>query len=185
MIDTKEEHARLQPENAVILDKWTGDPKDKTLVALIPFLEYMAGMGVEDVRTVIKSFEGTVIPAEFSKREKAMRERFEKEMAEENKKKPLFNIGSLASAMGLKSKRFPDGEGMPTEGLSQGTMLWDQIRERGQKNYELIEREISLNGEKWLAEMAAEEEKARQEQMQSMKGSFTGMFGVGGSDNKQ
>ena len=63
-------------------------------------------------------------------------------------------------------------------------MLWDQIRERGQKNYQLIENEIRENGEKWLAEMAAEEEKARQEQMQSMKGSFTGMFGAGGNDKQ-
>ncbi|KAJ5669373.1 Mitochondrial import inner membrane translocase subunit tim50 [Penicillium macrosclerotiorum] len=182
LIDTKEEHARLQPENAVVLEKWTGDPKDKTLVALIPFLEYLAGMGVEDVRPVLKSFEGSSIPVEFSKREKAMRERFEKELAEENKKKPSVSIGSFASALGLKSSRTLDGEQSPSDGLAQGKMLWDQIRERGQKNYELIEREIRENGEKWLAEMAAEEEKARQEQMKSMKGSFTGMFGAGGKE---
>ena len=178
---TKEEHARLQPENAVILDKWTGDPKDKTLVALIPFLEYLAGMGVEDVRPVLKSFDGTVIPVEFAKREKAMRERFEKELAEEKKKKPSLSMGSLAGALGLSSGRTIDGEVSPSEGLAQGKMLWDQIRERGQKNYEMIEREIRENGEKWLAEMAAEEEKARQEQMASMKGSFTGVFGAGGN----
>lgn len=181
LLDTKEEHARLQPENAVVLDKWTGDPKDKTLVALIPFLEYLAGMGVEDVRPVLKSFEGTVIPAEFAKREKAMRERFEADLAEEKKKKPSLSMGSLAGALGLKSGRTMDGEVSPSEGLAQGKMLWDQIRERGQKNYEMIDREIRENGEKWLAEMAAEEEKARQEQMASMKGSFTGVFGAGGS----
>ncbi|CAI7570675.1 Mitochondrial import inner membrane translocase subunit tim50 [Penicillium manginii] len=181
LLDTKEEHARLQPENAVVLDKWTGDPQDKTLVALIPFLEYLAGMGVEDVRPVLKSFEGTVIPAEFAKREKAMRERFEADLAEEKKKKPSISMGSLAGALGLKSGRSMDGEVSPSEGLAQGKMLWDQIRERGQKNYEMIDREIRENGEKWLAEMAAEEEKARQEQMASMKGSFTGVFGAGGS----
>jgi len=181
LIDTKEEHARFQPENAIVLDKWTGDPKDKTLVALIPFLEYLAGMGVEDVRTVLKSFDGTAIPVEFAKREKAMRERFEKELAEEKKRKPSIGIGSFASALGLKSNATLNGDQTPSEGLAQGKMLWDQIRERGQKNYEMVESEIRLNGEKWLAEMAAEEEKARQEQMQSMKGSFTGMFGVGGS----
>ncbi|KAJ5468376.1 NLI interacting factor [Penicillium sp. IBT 31633x] len=179
LIDTKEEHARLQPENAIILDKWTGDPKDKTLVALIPFLEYLAGMGVEDVRTVLKSFDGTPIPVEFAKREKAMRERFEKELAEDQKKKPSRGLGNFASALGLKSSSTLNGEQTPSEGLAQGKMLWDQIRERGQKNYEMVETEIRMNGEKWLAEMAAEEEKARQEQMQSMKGSFTGMFGAG------
>jgi import inner membrane translocase subunit TIM50 len=138
-------------------------------------------MGVEDVRPVLKSFEGTSIPVEFSKREKAMRERFEKELAEEQKKKPSIGMGSLASALGLKSSRAMDGEQSPSEGLAQGKMLWDQIRERGQKNYEMIDREIRENGEKWLAEMAAEEEKARQEQMNSMKGSFTGIFGMGSS----
>ncbi|KAJ5236400.1 hypothetical protein N7489_006491 [Penicillium chrysogenum] len=182
LIDTKEEHARHQPENAIILDKWTGDPKDKTLVALIPFLEYLAGMGVEDVRTVLKSFEGTPIPIEFAKREKAMRERFEKDLAEEQKKRPSRGLGNFAAALGLKSSVTLNGEQTPSEGLAQGKMLWDQIRERGQKNYEMIESEIRLNGEKWLAEMAAEEEKARQEQMQSMKGSFTGMFGGGSKE---
>ncbi|EKV07779.1 Mitochondrial import inner membrane translocase subunit tim50 [Penicillium digitatum] len=181
LIDTKEEHARYQPENAIVLDKWTGDPKDKTLVALIPFLEYLAGMGVEDVRTVLKSFDGTPIPVEFAKREKAMRERFEKELAEEQKKKPSRGLGNFAAALGLKSSTL-NGEQSPSEGLAQGKMLWDQIRERGQKNYEMIESEIRANGEKWLAEMAAEEEKARQEQMQSMKGSFTGIFGAGSKD---
>lgn len=151
-------------------------------MALIPFLEYMAGMGVEDVRPVLKSFEGTAIPAEFAKREKAMRERFEKELAEEKKKKPSVSMGSLASALGLKSGSTMSGEPSSSEGLAQGKMLWDQIRERGQKNYELIEREIRENGEKWLAEMAAEEEKARQEQMANMKGSFTSVFGAGGKE---
>ncbi|KAJ5551573.1 NLI interacting factor [Penicillium sp. DV-2018c] len=184
LIDTKEEHARHQPENAIILDKWTGDPKDKTLVALIPFLEYLAGMGVEDVRTVLKSFDGTSIPIEFAKREKAMRERFEKELAEEQKKKPSRGLGNFAAALGLKSHNTLNGEQTPSEGLAQGKMLWDQIRERGQKNYEMVEAEIRANGEKWLAEMAAEEEKARQEQMQNMKGSFIGMLGFGGSKEK-
>ncbi|KAE8165374.1 HAD-like domain-containing protein [Aspergillus tamarii] len=179
LIDTKEEHARLQPENAIILDKWHGDAKDKTLVALIPLLEYLAGMGVEDVRPVLKSFEGTDIPVEFAKREKAMRERFQKELGEEQQKRPKVSMGSLASAFGLKSTRTLDGETTPSEGLAQGKMLWDQIRERGQKNYEMMEKEIRENGEKWLAEMAAEEEKARQEQMNQMKGSFTSMFGAG------
>lgn len=168
----------MQPENAIILDKWDGNPRDKTLVALIPFLEYVAGMGVEDVRPVLKSFEGTSIPIEFAKREKIMRERFEKELAEEQKKRPRSGLGTFASALGLKQRAL-DGEQSPSEGLAQGKMLWDQIRERGQKNYEMIEREIRENGEKWLAEMAAEEEKARQEQMQSMKGSFASMFGGG------
>lgn len=178
-----EAHARKQPENAIILPKWKGDPKDKSLVALIPFLEYVAGMGIEDVRPVLKSFEGTYIPAEFARREKIMREKFEKQLAEEQVRRPRRGVGKLASLLGLKPRTL-DGEPSAAEGLEQGKMLWDQIRERGQKNYQLMEEEIRKNGEKWLAEMAAEEEKARQEQMKSMKGSLTSFFGIDGGDSK-
>ncbi|KAJ3500449.1 hypothetical protein NLJ89_g9792 [Agrocybe chaxingu] len=39
MLDTDPEHVVTHPENAIILPKWKGDPKDKNLVAMIPFLE--------------------------------------------------------------------------------------------------------------------------------------------------
>ncbi|PGH33857.1 hypothetical protein GX50_03336 [[Emmonsia] crescens] len=180
MIDTHAPHAKRQPENAIILDKWKGNPHDKELVALIPFLEYVAGMGIEDVRPVIKSFKGTNIPIEFARREKLMREKFEKELTEERAKKPKYSVSSIASLMGIKPTP-PTIDGVdPAAGLEQGKMLWDQIRERGQKQYEMIDKEIRENGEKWLAEMAAEEEKAREEQMTGMRNSFTGFFGFGG-----
>ncbi|OJD14405.1 mitochondrial import inner membrane translocase subunit tim50 [Emergomyces pasteurianus Ep9510] len=180
MIDTHAPHAKRQPENAIILEKWKGKPGDKELVALIPFLEYVAGMGIEDVRPVIKSFKGTNIPIEFARREKLMREKFEKELAEERAKKPKYSVSSIASLLGIKPMP-PTIDGVdPAAGLEQGKMLWDQIRERGQKQYEIIDKEIRENGEKWLAEMAAEEEKAREEQMTGMRNSFTGFFGLGG-----
>ncbi|EER29573.1 mitochondrial inner membrane protein required for protein import [Coccidioides posadasii str. Silveira] len=186
LIDTHEPHAKRQPENAIILPKWNGDPKDRSLVALIPFLEYVAGMGMDDVRTVLKSFEGTYIPAEFARREKIMREKFEQQLAEERAKRPKHSIGSIASLFGIKPMGTAiDGlDHSTTEGLEQGKMLWDQIRERGQKQYQLIEKEIQENGEKWLAEMAAEEEKMRDEQMKGMKNSFTSFFGGGGQEKK-
>jgi len=186
MIDTVPAHASQQPENAIILPKWKGDPNDKILVAFIPFLEYIATMGFEDVRTVIKSFEGTYIPLEFAKREKALREKFERQLAEERKKRPKRSIGSLASIFGIRQPA-PVMEGMETstlEGLEQGKMLWDQIRERGQKQFEAIDKEIRENGDKWLAEMAAEEEKMKDEQMKGMKSSMAGWFGNGGGGGK-
>ncbi|KAI1911344.1 mitochondrial inner membrane protein required for protein import [Ophidiomyces ophidiicola] len=179
IIDTHEPHTKRQPENAIILPKWKGDPKDTSLVSLIPFLEYVAGMGMDDVRTVLKSFEGTYVPAEFARREKIMREKFEKQLEEERAKRPKHSIGSIASLFGIKPMgNAIDGlDHSTTEGLEQGKMLWDQIRERGQKQYLIIEKEIQENGEKWLAEMAAEEEKAREEQMKGMKSQFTSFFG--------
>ncbi|EED20423.1 mitochondrial translocase complex component (Tim50), putative [Talaromyces stipitatus ATCC 10500] len=180
LIDTVPAHAREQPENAIILPKWKGDPKDKSLVALIPFLEYVAGMNVEDVRPVIKSFEGTYIPAEFAVREKVMREKFQKQMEEEQKSRPRRGVGNLAALLGLKPQSSIDGQAAGSE----EKMLWDQIRERGQKNYEMMEQEIRENGETWLKMMAEEEEKARQEQMKNMKGSFTSFFGATGGEKK-
>lgn len=39
LLDTDPEHASTDPDNAIILPKWKGDPQDKGLVAIIPFLE--------------------------------------------------------------------------------------------------------------------------------------------------
>lgn len=60
IIDTKAAHVKNQPENAIVLNKWSGDPKDphtKDLVSLIPFLEYVATMGTEDTRKVLGMFK--------------------------------------------------------------------------------------------------------------------------------
>jgi len=67
----------------------------------------------------------------------------------------------------------------PAEAFAQGKMLQDLARERGQRQYELLEKEIRENGEKWLKEEAAAEEKAKEEGMKAMKSGFTGW--VGGS----
>lgn len=38
-LDTDPEHVSTHPENAIVIPKWKGDPKDVGLVAMIPFLE--------------------------------------------------------------------------------------------------------------------------------------------------
>lgn len=61
IIDTNPDHVSNQPENAIVLPKWTGDPRDphaKDLVALIPFLEYLAATNTDDVRKVIGKYFG-------------------------------------------------------------------------------------------------------------------------------
>ncbi|MCJ1398636.1 mitochondrial inner membrane protein required for protein import [Xylographa trunciseda] len=179
LIDTVPSHAKYQPENAIILPKWDGNPNDKGLVSLIPFLEYVAAMQFDDTRDVLKSFAGTNIPIEFAAREALARERFESQIAGDKAKKPKRSLGFLGSALGIRT---PSGgmDGMEgasfSEGFDQGKMLQDQIRERGQKQYELLEREIRENGEKWLKEMAAEEEKAKEEAMKGMTAGLTGWF---------
>lgn len=54
------------------------------------------------------------------------------------------------------------------------------MRERGQKQYELMEKEIRENGDKWIREMAEEEKKLNEEAMRGMKSSITGVFPFGG-----
>lgn len=186
LLDTSHAHAQAQPENAIILPKWTGAPQDKELVSYIPFLEYVAAMGFDDIRDVLKSFQGKPIPAEFARRESIAREKFQKQLAEERAKRPKRSgVGFLGSALGLGK---PAGGGMDgveaslSEGFEQGKTLMDQVRERGQKQYEIMEKEIRENGQKWLEEMAAEEKKFQEEAMKNMKGGLLGMFsGMGGS----
>ena len=177
---------RAQPENAIILPKWTGDVTDKELVALVPFLEYIFTMQYPDVRKTLKSFEGHHIPTEFARREAIARAQFEKLLGPGKKSKKQMGgakggIGSLGSMLGLKPSNMsvmvlPEGEPDPAEEFAKGKMLQDIARERGQRTYEMMDKEIREKGESWLKEEQAMQEKATQEAMASMKSSFTGWF---------
>lgn len=39
MVDTNKDAVKFHPENSIILEKWTGDIKDRTLWDLIQFLQ--------------------------------------------------------------------------------------------------------------------------------------------------
>ncbi|PQE23037.1 NLI interacting factor-like phosphatase protein [Rutstroemia sp. NJR-2017a WRK4] len=183
LIDTKASHAKRQPENAIILKPWEGDVRDKELVSLIPFLEYIPTMQYADVRKALKSFEGTHIPTEFAKREAIARKKFQEQLAEERKKRPRSGgVGLLGSVLGIKpgGMTTDPNEQSLAEALAQGKMLQDLARERGQKNYEQFEKEIRENGAKWLKEEAAMEEKAKEEGLKAMKSGISGGW-FGGS----
>ncbi|CAG8952836.1 hypothetical protein HYFRA_00007549 [Hymenoscyphus fraxineus] len=181
VVDTKAAHVKNQPENAIILKPWQGQVGDKDLVGLIPFLEYIHTMNYQDVRKALKSFEGKHIPTEFARREAIARQKFQLELAEERKKRPKHSgAGFLASALGIKpagAMMMDPNDITPAEAFAQGKMLQDLARERGQRNYEALEKEIRENGEKWLKEEAAQEEKMREEGMKQMKTGFLGYFG--------
>ncbi|KAM0816431.1 putative Mitochondrial import inner membrane translocase subunit TIM50 [Seiridium cardinale] len=182
MIDSNAQHVRNQPENAIVLPKWTGDPKDKDLVALIPFLEYIHTMQYKDVREVLKSFEGKNIPVEFARREAIARAEFEKQFSAHRRKNVPSGMAALGGLLGLKPSNMSmmvptEGEQSPSEAFAQGKMLQDIARERGQRNYEMMEEEIRKNGEKWLKEEQMAQEKAQAEAMAGMRTSLTGWFG--------
>jgi import inner membrane translocase subunit TIM50 len=176
----------ISPSLSIVLPKWQGtatDPHAKDLVALIPFLEYVATMGVEDTRKVLSSFAGTDIPTEFAARERKAREAFQAQLADEATRRPRRSIGGLLNtALGIKAQPGGlsfDNETSVAEGLSQGKMLSDQIRERGQREYQRLEAEIQKNGEKWLKEMEEEEKKFMENMSKDMKKSWFS-WGSGG-----
>ncbi|KAI5865772.1 NIF-domain-containing protein [Durotheca rogersii] len=180
IIDTKASHVRDQPDNAIVLPPWTGDPKDKGLVALVPFLEYIHTMQYKDVREVLRSFKGYDIPEEFARREAIARADFQRQF--ESRRPPRKSgIGALGNLLGLKpgsmSMVVPaEGEQSASEAFAQGKMLQDIARDRGRRNYEMMEREIRENGERWLKEEQQANEKAQAEALSSIKTSFTGWF---------
>ncbi|KAK4097148.1 HAD-like protein [Parathielavia hyrcaniae] len=187
VIDTEAKHVRLQPENAIILPKWTGDAKDKELVSLVPLLEFIHTMQYSDVRKVIKSFEGTHIPTEFARREALARAEHNKRV--QAKQPRAGGMSWLAGHLGLKPSNMslmvpPEGEENPTEAFAKGKMLQDIARERGIRNYLMLEEEIRKNGEKWLKEEQEAMEKAQKEAMKSMKTSFFGWFTPPAEDAK-
>jgi import inner membrane translocase subunit TIM50 len=175
-----------------VLPKWKGQPGDKGLVALIPFLEYLAmlsqGGGGLDVRQAIKSFDGKDIPTEFARREAKMREDFNRDLAAERAKKPKHSLGgALMGSLGIGKQGgmvLSDGTNV-SEGLAQGKMMSDLYREIGQKNYEAMDKEIRENGEKWLKEMAEEEKKFQEEQMKNMKTSAFSWLGTPSTPEKK
>lgn len=185
IIDTVPGHVKNQPENAIVLPKWSGDvkdPKTNDLVALIPFLEYIATMNIDDVREVIRSFEGKDIPTEFARREAIAREQFHKQYAEQKSKRPKKSLGSMfGSGLGIKPERGM-GPNM-SEGFAEGKMLSDQIREQGQKQYEALEKQIREEGEKWLKAEAEEQKKLMDESMKEIKqnplAALANFWGVG------
>jgi import inner membrane translocase subunit TIM50 len=187
IIDTNAAHVKNQPENAVVLPKWKGDPKDehvRDLVGLIPFLEYVATMGIDDVRPVIKSFEGKDIPEEFMRRENEARKRFLAQYEQQKSKAGKFSLGGMLGAnLGIKGDKMgggmvlADGQSV-SEGLAQGKMLSDQIREQGQKQYEHLEKQIREHGAQWLKEEEEETKKMMDAQMKDMKSGAFSWFGT-------
>ncbi|KAH6897955.1 import inner membrane translocase subunit tim-50 [Coprinopsis sp. MPI-PUGE-AT-0042] len=100
VLDTVPEHVCLQPENAIILPKWKGDPKDKGLVAMIPFLESIGIYKPADVRPILQRYEGKNIPIEYAKTEAlAKAQHIEKWQA----KQPGVSSNFMSSMFGLSS----------------------------------------------------------------------------------
>ncbi|XPT04649.1 mitochondrial inner membrane protein required for protein import [Ascochyta lentis] len=181
IIDTDKSHVKLQPENAIILPKWKGEPGDKGLVAMIPFLEYLAMMSQTgqplDVRQVLKSMEGKDIPTEYARREAKLREAFQRDLAEQKKKTKGSAGGMFMKSLGLDAAKSPGmqlGDQNISQGMSEGKMMIDMYRDFNIQNYQHLDKQIRENGDQWLKEMADEEKKMQDAAMKDMKaGAFS------------
>lgn len=142
MIDPHKDCYSLQPENNIPLDPWNGTKDDK-LIALIPFLEYVATQPVKDVRPILASFDDKKnIPTEFAWREHKLREEWEKEQKTKSENSWLTKLLGVPASLGYQRK-----------------MPLDVIREAGQKNYQSMTKYLKENGDKMLKE---EEEKTKE-----------------------
>lgn len=149
-------------------------------------------MDFKDLREVLKSFHSEDIPREYARREAMMREKQQKAMAEHLKKRGKTGGGFMSALTGPSQTQLigPDGTPLPSlsEAMAQGKTYQDYVRERGQKQYEMLEKQIKENGDKWLKEMADEEKKMSDEAMQGMKKSATSWIpfvGMGSAPKKE
>ncbi|XP_076442911.1 mitochondrial import inner membrane translocase subunit TIM50-like [Babylonia areolata] len=87
MLDWNPSATQLQPENTLLLSKWSGDDEDRTLVDLAHFLKTIAASEVEDVRKVLEYYAQFDDPiAAFKENQRKLQEEQER-MAEDRKQK--------------------------------------------------------------------------------------------------
>lgn len=165
------------------MPKWKGDPSDKGLVAMIPFLEYLAMMSQTgtpiDVRTVLKSMEGKDIPVEYARREAKLREQFQRDLLEQKKKTKSSAGGMFMKSLGLDGPKqgMVLGDQNISQGMNEGKMMIDMYRDFNKQNYVHLDKQIRENGEQWLKEMAEEEKKMQEAQLKDMKAGAFGWLG--------
>lgn len=158
MLDVNPDSYSFHPDNAIPMEPWKGDPDDKELISLIPFLEYIASMEVSDVRPVIASYKGKHIPTEWALREKMLKENMKKEWEEQNK-----NTNSWVSF-------FLNGTTKRPYQVPQ--LITDQQRERAQHVYAEYQQYLKDHGE----EILNQEKQREREQMSAMKTSINSLI---------
>ncbi|CAG8698742.1 12450_t:CDS:2, partial [Ambispora leptoticha] len=98
IMDSNPDAYSLQPENAIAVPPWTGDPSDTFLIDIIPFLEHFCLLDIQDVRPVLAQFKGKDIPKAYAQWEKEWKEKRRLEWDEI--KQPKKGLASWASFLG-------------------------------------------------------------------------------------
>lgn len=157
-LDTDPEHTSTHPENAIIIPKWKGDPRDNGLVAMIPFLESIAIYRPQDVRPIIEAYHGKNIPIEYAKKEAEAKAKH----IEEWKNKKGVRPSSFSSLFGISTT--PNGAS-DTNSHIPPTYL-EQKRREAQMQYQ--------EEQKYIAEHREELEKLLAQEQQAMAGEVPG-----------
>ncbi|EIW80210.1 HAD-like protein [Coniophora puteana RWD-64-598 SS2] len=169
LLDTHEEHVSTHPENAIVIPKWTGESRDRGLVAMIPFLESIAIYKSPDVRPILTAYQGKDIPIEYGKKEAAAKERH----IEEWKAKGASGLGG---GLKMSSLFAPTHEPQAKSSPVPPTYL-EQKRTEAQRIYKEEQAYIAANKHEF--ERLLEED--RQAMAREMSGSLWGMLdGAGG-----
>jgi import inner membrane translocase subunit TIM50 len=95
IMDSNPDAYSLQPENAVAVPPWTGDPNDRYLTEIIPFLETLVIMNVADVRPICQKYYGQDTPQKFAETEARIRDQLRAQWEEQKSKtsvKGLFGM---------------------------------------------------------------------------------------------
>lgn len=104
-LDTSADHTSTHPENAIILPKWKGDPRDHGLIAMIPFLESIAIYKPKDIRPILEAYKDKDIPTQYAKNEAEAKRRHIEEWTKKKGKTGggLSLTGFMGGTSGSKS----------------------------------------------------------------------------------
>ncbi|KAG8925296.1 mitochondrial inner membrane protein required for protein import [Tulasnella sp. 417] len=167
LIDTHPEHISAQPENSILLPKWTGESRDRGLVGLIPFLESLGILQPQDVRPVLKAYEGKDIPTAYAQVEADHKKRFIEawEKKHEGKRATSGSVGrvSFGSLFGGPSGAAADPNQPPPTYL-------DLKRKEAQEYYRREQQWLKENEEELKKLIEAD----KQAQMAEMGGTLLG-----------
>jgi len=103
ILDTDPNRVQTHPENAIVIPAWSGDKKDTSLIAYLPFLEAIGINAVKDVRPVLKAYEGKSIPIEYAKRQQVYKQQQVEEWKQKKAESGLLGSFSIASLFGIVS----------------------------------------------------------------------------------
>eukprot|EP00794_Sanderia_malayensis_P020572 gene20572-22596_t len=82
LLDCNAAAGSIAPRNSLVIKKWEGDPRDTTLIDLIPFFQAIAISGVEDVRDVLDFYRNEEdVVAAFKRNQDALRKQQEEQLS--------------------------------------------------------------------------------------------------------